>query len=136
MINEGSRDELLNGYLAIVRQQFPDATLSMLKKFLLNKFVNEAGINNLSLRSNYYLSGVARYYFNGDLTRNKNLNVLHDDVKDEFIYDNCQALNDIILYLRNLYIDTVGERFEQPEDFGGLPFNRLVSCELLSILYF
>lgn len=126
LINEGSRDELLNGYLAIVRQQFPDATLSMLKKFLLNKFVNEAGINNLSLRSNYYLSGVARYYFNGDLTRNKKLNVLYDDVKDEFIYDKCQAINDIILYLRNKYIDTVGEQFEQPEDFGDLSFNKLI----------
>lgn len=126
LINEGSRDELLNGYLAIVRQQFPEATLSMLKKFLLNKFVNEAGINNLSLRSNYYLSGVAKYYFNGDLTRNKKLNVLYDDVKDEFIYDKCQAINDIILYLRNKYIDTVGERFEQPEDFGDLSFNKLI----------
>jgi len=129
-LNESSRDNLLQPYVDLYNSRVgaPEekATVSQMKQFLLRKFVNEAYIRNLSMESNYYLAGVARYYFNGDLTTNKVLNVFDKNVTDEFIQEICQRLNALILVLRNAYIDTVGTQFEQPEDFGTLSIKKLL----------
>lgn len=126
ILNESSRDNLLLPYVEMLRAKGKEVTVSQLKQFLLAKFVNEAYIRNLSLESNYYLAGVARYYFDGKLTENKNLNVFNSSVKDVFNRDICQKLNALILVLRNSYIDTIGTKFEQPEDFGTLPLEKLL----------
>lgn len=136
-LNESTRDNLLEPFVNIyIQKTGKQATVSQMKKYLLAKFVNEAYIRNLSLGSNYYLAGVARYYFNGDLTINKNLGVF-DDGRDEFNEEVCKRLNALILILRNKYIDTVGTTFEQPEDFGTLSiakllrkYNKLINKEL------
>ena len=105
-----------------------NCNLSYVKKKLLQYFVEEGGIRNLSLGSNYYLSGVAKYYFNGDLTQNKDLALLDPNEQKEDIWNNevCKRLNALILILRNAYIDTVGTTFEQPEDFGELSIAKLL----------
>ena len=123
---EGSRDKLLSPYLPFVQRANPQATLSTLKQFLLAKFVNEGLMRSLSEGGNYYLCGVARYYFNGDLTTNKRLNAIYPNVKDRFNAEVCERLNALIGILRNSYIDTVGKEFEQPEDFGTLPIDKLL----------
>lgn len=126
ILNESSRDNLLQPYVEILDSKGIKTNVSQLKQFLLAKFVNEAYIRNLSLESNYYLAGVARYYFEGKLTSNKVLNVFNNKVKDVFVPDVCQKLNALILVLRNAYIDTIGETWEQPEDFGQLPIEKLL----------
>lgn len=126
ILNESSRDNLLLPYVELLKSKGKEVTVSQLKQFLLAKFVNEAYIRNLSLESNYYLAGVARYYFEGKLTENKRLNVFYSRFKDVFNREICQKLNALILILRNSYIDTIGERFEQPEDFGTLPLEKLL----------
>ena len=75
LLMEGSRDNLLLPYLEILQKRGQQVTLSELKNYLMRKFVTEGNIHALSLNSNFYLSGVARYYFNGDLTFNKRLNI-------------------------------------------------------------
>ena len=125
-LNESSRDNLLAPYLDILNSKGQNVTLSQLKQYLLAKFVNEASINNLSLESNYYLAGIARYYFNGDLTTNTKLNVFYPKVKDKFIPEICTRLNTLIMVLRNAYIDSIGTKFEQPEDFGTLSLKNLL----------
>ena len=125
-LNESSRDNLLAPYLEVLNSKGKNISLSQLKQYLLAKFVNEASINNLSLESNYYLAGIARYYFNGDLTTNKKLNVFYPKFKDKFIPEVCIRLNALIMVLRNAYIDSIGTKFEQPEDFGTLPLKNLL----------
>lgn len=125
-MNESSRDNLLAPYLEVLNSKGKNISLSQLKQYLLAKFVNEASINNLSLESNYYLAGIARYYFNGDLTTNKKLNVFYPKFKDKFIPEVCIRLNALIMVLRNAYIDSIGTKFEQPEDFGTLPLKNLL----------
>lgn len=126
LLNEGSRDNALAVFLPLFQKRGIEVSISQLKQFLLNKFVNEAGIHALSERSNYYLSGVARYYFHGDLTTNKTLNAFDQSVKDDFRLDVCNKLNSVIMILRDAYIDTVGTKFEQPEDFGNLTLAQLL----------
>lgn len=126
LLSEGSRDKALEQYLPLLQKRGINASLSQLKQALLKKFVSEGGFQNLSLDSNYYLVGVARYYFNGDLTTNKRLNILYPNVKDKFNSEICKRLNELILILRNAYIDSVGTQFEQPEDFGTLSINQLL----------
>ena len=126
LLNEGSRDNALAVFLPLFQKRGIEVSISQLKQFLLNKFVNEAGIHALSERSNYYLSGVARYYFHGDLTTNKTLNAFDQSVKDDFRLDVCKKLNSVIMILRDAYIDTVGTKFEQPEDFGNLSLAQLL----------
>lgn len=126
LLLEGSRDRQLEAYLPYFEKAGINVSISQLKQMLLAKFVNEAGMHNLSLRSNYYLTGVAKYYFNGDLTENKELGILNQGVKDVFKEDVCQRLDALIVVLRNAYIDSVGTQFEQPEDFGELSLNRLL----------
>jgi len=125
MITEGARDNALERFLPYFQQMGMNISISQLKKALLAKFTQEAGIRNLSLSSNYYLLGVAKYYFNGDLTSNKKLNILYPNVQDRFITPVCEKLNDLILILRNAYIDSVGTKWEQPEDFGKLSIEQL-----------
>ena len=124
LLNEGKRDNLLAVYLPLFQKRGMNVSLSQLKQALLAKFVNEASINALSLDSNYYLAGVARYYFNGDLTSNKRLGILYGN-KDKFIPEVCQRLSALIEILRNAYIDSVGMKWEQPEDFGTLSISQL-----------
>ena len=125
ILNESSRDNLLQPYVEILKGKGIETNVSQLKQFLLAKFVNEAYIRNLSLDSNYYLAGVTRYYFEGKLTTNKRLNIFYSRYKDNFDPEVCKKLNALILILRNAYIDTIGETWEQPEDFGELPIEKL-----------
>lgn len=127
LLREGSRDNLLLPYLQLVQKKEPQATLSQLKQALLAKFTKEANIRSLSLDSNFYLAGVARYYFNGDLTQSRNrLNILTPRYRDAFNQEICQRLDALITILRNSYIDSVGTEWEQPEDFGTLPIDKLL----------
>jgi hypothetical protein len=113
-------------YVDLLNKRGIDANVSQLKQFMLRKLVNEAGMHNLSLRSNFYLVGAVRYYFNGDLTDNKRLNVFFPKFTDRFKQDICQRLDALIGILRDSYIDSVGEKWEQPEDFGTLSIDRLL----------
>ena len=106
ILNESRRDDMLLPYVNLLRGKGVNTNVSQLKQFLLAKFVNEGLIRNLSLSSNFYLAGVARYYFNGDLTTNKVLNVYDESQKDVFNEEICERLNACILVLRNAYIDT------------------------------
>ena len=126
ILNESRRDDMLLPYVNLLRGKGINTNVSQLKQFLLKKFVNEGLMRNLSLGSNFYLAGVARYYFNGDLTTNKVLNVFDENQTDEFKQDICERLNACILVLRNAHIDSVGTSFEQPEDFGELKLMALL----------
>ena len=105
-----------------------NCTLGQLKSYMLKKLTNEARMRNLSLGSNFYLAGAVRYYFNGDLTLNKDLDVYNNGQTKNDVWneDVCQKLNALINILRNAYIDTIGETFEQPEDFGTLTLPKLL----------
>lgn len=134
---ESKRDDMLFPYVNLLRERGINTNVSQLKQVLLKKFVNEGLMRNLSLSSNFYLVGVARYYFNGDLTVNKKLNIFDETVTDEFIPEICERLNACIMILRNAYIDSVGTKFEQPEDFGTLKlaallrkYNKKINIEL------
>jgi hypothetical protein len=126
ILNEGSRDKLLEPYLNLLNSRGIECDLSQLKRALLAKFVNEANIRSLSLDSNYYLAGVARYYFEGELTVNKNVNMLFPQIKDVFIDEVCQRVSGLISFFRNAYIDSVGTEFVQPENFGELSLKAIL----------
>ena len=128
IIRESKRDDLLLPYLQLVRQHGIDLTLGQFKSYMLELLASKGGIHNLSLSSNYYLAGVTKYYFNGDLTLNKDLAVYKGDfsANDQWNEDVCNRLNALILILRNAYIDTVGEKFEIEEDFGTLSLPKLL----------
>lgn len=123
---EGSRDKALQVFLPLFQNRGIEMNQSQLKQDLLRKFVSEAGMHNLSLGGNYYLCGVARYYFNGDLTTNKRLGLLYPNVTDKFNTEVCERLDALINILRNSYIDSIGTQFEQPEDFGTLTIQALL----------
>ena len=145
LLLESKRDDLLLPYFEIVKSKNPQITFGQFKSNLLEHLTQNGGLRNLSLASNYYLAGAARYYFNGDLTTNKDLalyfpytpnsqleaavnngeQVTQNHV-DNWKTDICKALNKVILLLRNSYIDTIGETWEQPEDFGELPLPKLL----------
>lgn len=125
-LNEGARDNALSMFLPFFQKRKIDMNISQLKQLLLNKFVSEAGIHSLSQSGNYYLLGLARYYFNGDLTTNTRLNALYPQYRDNFRSDICTKLDALINILRNAYIDSVGTQFEQPEDFGNLTLDKLL----------
>jgi hypothetical protein len=113
---ESKRDDLLLPYIELLKSKGVNCTLGQFKSYMLRKLTEEGHIRNLSLSSNFYLAGAVRYYFNGDLTLNKDLDVFNDgntknDVWNETV---CIKLNALINILRNAYIDTVGETFEQP----------------------
>lgn len=128
ILNESGRDDLLLPFLEILKSRGIDCKLGVLKRYLLKHFVEDGDFRNLSLGSNFYLAGVARYYFNGDLTQNKNLAVFDEtnQTKDIWNEDICKRLNALILILRNSVVDSLGETFEQPEDFGDLPIAKLL----------
>lgn len=129
MLLEGKRDELLLPYYEYVKDKLPNLKLGQFKEMMMDKLAAQGGINNISLGSNYYLAGATRYYFNGDLTTNgKAAFVNNGDVKEPDQWNNeaCKRLNILINILRNSYIDSVGTTFEQPEDFGTMPFNKLM----------
>lgn len=126
ILTESKRDDLLLPYLEILNNRGDKCTLSQLKGFLLKKFSNEFGIHAVSESSNYYLAGVTRYYFEGLITTNKRLNILYPKFRDKPIQEICEQLDKLITYLRNSYIDSVGTKFEQPEDFGNLPLDKLL----------
>lgn len=127
MINESKRDDLLLQFLQLLNNNGINVTLGQVKSKLLNKFVVEGNIHNLSLRSNFYLAGVAKYYFQGNLTINKDLSLLKketwegQDIQDTWNTNVCSKLDILINVLRNAYIDTIGSEMLEPEDFGEMP---------------
>jgi len=126
ILKEGSRDNLLKPYVELLNSRGIQCDISQAKRYFLTKFVNEANIRSLSLDSNFYLAGVTRYYLEGKLTVNSELNVFNPDIPDEFDRDLCQRVSALIVILRNAYIDSVGEAFEQPENFGTMKFEALM----------
>ena len=128
ILSESKRDDLLLPYIEMLRAKGINCTLGQFKSYMLKKLTNEARMRNLSLGSNFYLAGAVRYYFNGDLTLNKDLDVYNNGQtrNDVWNEDVCQKLNALINILRNAYIDTIGETFEQPEDFGTLTLPKLL----------
>lgn len=131
ILNESKRDDLLQRFVILLNNNGITVDIGTVKSRLLNKFVTEGNIHNLSLRSNYYLAGVARYYFDGVLTKNKDLSVLKkeywegSDVHDIWDVNVCKKIDALILVLRNAYIDTIGQTMLEPEDFGELPIRDL-----------
>jgi len=132
IINESKRDDLLLQYMELLNNNGINVTLGQVKSKLLNKFVVEGNIHNLSLRSNFYLAGVAKYYFAGVLTKNKDLSLMKkeswegQDIQDVWNVPVCKKLDALIEVLRNAYIDTIGKNMLEPEDFGELPINELL----------
>lgn len=130
LLMESSRDEMLKPYYEMVVNNGNNISFGRFKSILLEHLTNFGGLKNLSLASNYYLAGAARFYFNGDLTYNDDLALFHEyqlgresetesnNYKDEFKTDVCERLNALILILRNEYIDRVGGEFSYPENFG------------------
>jgi len=131
-INESKRDDLLLRYMELLNNNGINVNIGQVKSKLLNKFVVEGNFHNLSLRSNYYLAGVARYYFDGSLTKNKDLSLLKpeswqgQDIQDIWDDVTCKKLDALINVLRNAYIDTIGTNMLEPEDFGELPLKDLL----------
>lgn len=125
ILNEGKRDRMLQPYVDMLQAKGIDTNISQLKSAVLKKLADNAGMHNLSLQSNFYLAGAARYYFNGDLTVDGNVGLITGE-PDEFNNEICSRLNALIVILRNAYIDTVGQTFEQPEDFGTMKIGALL----------
>lgn len=128
MLTESKRDDLLLPYFNLVKDKIPGLTLGKFKSIMLDKLAAQGCIKNLSLGSNFYLAGATRYYFQGALTTDGQAHLLSGDpmVPDNWNVDICKRLNALVNVLRNAYIDTVGTQFEQPEDFGTLPLNKLL----------
>lgn len=132
IILEGKRDNELGRYLPYFDERGISMNISKLKQILLSKFVNEGGMHNLSLGSNFYLLGVARYYFQGNLTNGTrsidDLGIFSNSA-DDFNSDICGKLNYIILCARNGYIedyyDKEGKDVDAYEDFGGVSLGEL-----------
>lgn len=128
MLNESKRDDLLLPYYNMLLEKGFKFSLGRFKGIMLDKLAAQGGMHNLSKASNFYLAGAVRYYFNGDLTLNKNLSILTGDpnATDQWNVEVCRRLDALIDILRNALIDSVGETWEQPEDFGDLPINKLL----------
>lgn len=128
LLVEGTRDKLFQKYVDILAQRGVEMTPSQLKDFMRKKLTTEAGINALSLPSSYFLSGATKLYFNGELTTNKRLSVLYPklNIKDKFDFVKCKKLNKIIIDLRNMYIDSEGQQWDVPEDFGELSLDQII----------
>lgn len=126
LIFEGKRDNQLLPYLEFFNEKTgQNMSLGEFKTMMLRKLANEGPFSNLSLASNYYLVGAVKYYFNGDLTDNSNLSIFEGGT-DNWNEGVCTRLNTLINILRNSYIDTVGQTWEQPEDFGNLSALKLL----------
>lgn len=127
IIKESKRDDLLLPYLNMLKQKGINVGLGAFKGIMLDKLGAQGGMHNLSKSSNFYLAGATRYYFNGDLTIGTPA-LLSDnpDGHDEWNTEVCKRLDALIDILRTAYIDSVGEAFEQPEDFGNLPIAKLL----------
>ena len=129
MLNESKRDDLLLPYLNALNEKGFGLSMGKFKSIMLDKLAAQGGMHNLSKASNFYLAGAVRYYFNGDLTRNKKLSVLTGDpaATDNWNTEVCKRLDVLIDTLRNSYIDSIGTTYEQPEDFGTLPVAKLLT---------
>lgn len=128
LLLESKRDELLLPYLNIIRGKGIQKSLGQFKDDMLRKLSGQASLPNLSLGSNFYLAGAVRYYFAGNLTTDGKVAYAEQgdvNARDNWNVDVCVKLNALINILRNSYIDTIGEKFEQPEDFGTLPLDKL-----------
>ena len=134
---ESKRDNLLLTYFEAINnicsKRGLNVSFGQFKSKLLSTLSSDGGMHNLSLRSNYYLAGAARYYFNGDLTNNKQVALFDAEnwisgngIRDQWNDEVCKRLDACIVVLRNSYIDSVGVSFEQPEDFGTLSIAKLL----------
>lgn len=125
---ESKRDDLLLPYLNILKEKGIEKPLGVFKKEMLTKLSGQASLPNVSLGSNFYLVGAVRYYLNGDLTTDGKAAYMESGdpmSQDNWDVETCRKLNAVINILRNSHIDSVGTKFEQPEDFGTLPINKL-----------
>lgn len=122
LLVEGTRDKMFQKYADILATKGVQITASQLKDTMRKKLTTEAGMNSMSLPSSYFLSGVTKLYFNGELTTNKRVALLYPNMKitDKFDYLKCKKLNKIIIDLRNIFIDSEGQQWDVPEDFGDL----------------
>lgn len=146
VLYESARDNFITPYLDLLKKHGIEVSVGIFKSYMLRKLNLEAGINNLSLSSNYYLAGAVRYYFSGELTNGTigalnettesftakasrngeaNLPQSQKNTTDNWNRNNCQMLNAIILEFRNAYIDSIGTKFVEPEDFGTMPILQL-----------
>ena len=132
LLLESKRDNLLLPYIELLKNNGIDVQFGQFKSMLLNKLSNEGGIRNLSLRSNYYLAGAAKYYLAGELTLNHPVSMMQKEfwengyqIGDEWNEQVCKKLNCVINILRNSYIDSVGTVMELPEDFGEISLKDL-----------
>ena len=135
VLTEGKRDEMLLPYYEMVKDRIPSRInqggllkFGEFKGILLDKLASQGSMHKLSLGSNFYLAGAARYYFNGDLTIDGKVGLLADDpsTPDNWNTEVCKRLDALINVLRNAYLDTIGTAFEQPEDFGTLSLPKLL----------
>ena len=128
LVLESKRDDLLIPYLNKMKEIMPELTLGAFKGVMLDKLAAQGGLNNLSLGSNFYLAGATKYYFQGALTTDGKAHLLSGNPKepDNWNDEVCKRLNALINVLRNSYIDSIGTKFEQPEDFGELPLAKLL----------
>jgi hypothetical protein len=147
LILESNRDELLKPYYNLLISNGRNMSFGQFKSMLLEYFTQNGKMRNLSLASNYYLAGVARYYFNGDLTLNKDLSlvcydftpnsvrtaqanngvVIPPNKDDTWNEDVCKKLNALIKILRDSYINSIGTKYEVEENFGEIPLKKLLS---------
>lgn len=127
-IEEGKRDNQLLPYLEMYNEKTgQNKSLGEFKSMMLKKLANQGTMHNISKQSNYYLVGAVKYYFAGYLTINKDLSVFKgDEAQDEWNLPVCAKLNALVLVLRNAYIDTVGQTFLEPEDFGEMDLPSLL----------
>ena len=128
LLLESKRDDLLLPYLNILKQNGVEKTLGQFKGEMLDKLAAQGGMHNLSQSSNYYLAGAVRYYFEGMLTTAKPTYLKTGDSRTPDAWNNevCKRLNALVNVLRDAYIDTIGTKFEQPEDFGELSLPKLL----------
>lgn len=129
LLVEGTRDKMFQKYADMLTAKGVEITAPQLKDLMRKKLTTEAGMNSMSLPSSYFLSGVTRLYFSGELTDNKRVSLLYPKMRitDRFNYEKCKKLNKIVIDLRNMFIDSEGVEWDVPEDFGDLSLDEIFS---------
>lgn len=151
LLREGSRD---NKYITPLYQKYKrlldmnsDIRNESEFKQSLQKILRGAGLTALSKDGNFFLGGVARMYMEGQLTKNKNPEILFAKFppqpprrrgeepkkpiavpqhQDQFYAIKLRMLNTAIEIMRNKYIDSLGKE-KIDEDFDGMSVDELIS---------